>query len=74
VGVESIVVDGLSDPLAILQLGGIGIEEVRALGGRWKDVTIGYQDRKQDADLTTHPEGHCFYSKQVFQKQSFEIE
>lgn len=50
-GVESTVVDGLSDPPAILRPGGIGIEEIRALGGRWKDVTIGYQDRKQDADL-----------------------
>ena len=47
VGVESTVVDGLSDPPAILRPGGIGIEEIRALGGKWTDVTIGYQDRKQ---------------------------
>ena len=50
VGVESTVVDGLSDPPAILRPGGTGIDEIRALGGRWKNVTIGYQDRKQDAD------------------------
>jgi L-threonylcarbamoyladenylate synthase len=56
VGVESTVVDGLSDPPAILRPGGIGIEEIRSLGGRWKDVTIGYEDRKQDAD-TTNGEG-----------------
>ena len=56
VGVESTVVDGLSDPPAILRPGGIGIEEIRALGGRWKNVTIGYEDRKQDAD-TTNGEG-----------------
>ena len=48
VGVESTVVDGLSDPPAILRPGGIGIEEIRALGGRWNSVTIGYQDRMQD--------------------------
>jgi L-threonylcarbamoyladenylate synthase len=55
VGVESTVVDGLSDPPAILRPGGIGIEEIRSLGGRWKNVTIGYQDRKQDTD--TNGEG-----------------
>ena len=47
VGVESTVVDGLSDPPVILRPGGIGIEEIRALGGRWAGVTVGYQDRKQ---------------------------
>ena len=47
VGVESTVVDGLSDPPAILRPGGIGIEEIRALGGPWESVTIGYQDRNQ---------------------------
>jgi L-threonylcarbamoyladenylate synthase len=51
VGVESTVVDGLSNPPAILRPGGIGIEEIRALGGPWKNVTIGYQDRKQDAEM-----------------------
>lgn len=33
VGVESTVVDGLSDPPAILRPGGVGIEEIRKLGG-----------------------------------------
>lgn len=51
VGVESTVVDGLSTPPAILRPGGIGIEEIRALGGPWANVTVGYQDRKQDAEL-----------------------
>lgn len=50
-GVESTVVNGLSDPPAILRPGGIGIEEIRALGGRWKAVTISDHDRKLDADL-----------------------
>ena len=43
VGVESTVVDGLSNPPAILRPGGIGIEEIRACPG-WEDVQIGYKD------------------------------
>lgn len=43
VGVESTVVDGLSDPPAILRPGGIGIEEIRACPG-WENVQVGYQD------------------------------
>ncbi|KAF7508625.1 hypothetical protein GJ744_009017 [Endocarpon pusillum] len=47
VGVESTVVDGLSDPPAVLRPGGVGIEEIRRLGGVWTDVVVGYQDRDQ---------------------------
>lgn len=43
VGVESTVVDGLSEPPAILRPGGIGIEELRACAG-WENVQIGYND------------------------------
>ncbi|PGH06817.1 Sua5/YciO/YrdC/YwlC family tRNA threonylcarbamoyl adenosine modification protein [Polytolypa hystricis UAMH7299] len=43
VGVESTVVDGLSDPPAILRPGGIGIEEIRACPG-WANVRTGYKD------------------------------
>ncbi|CRG84600.1 hypothetical protein PISL3812_01863 [Talaromyces islandicus] len=43
VGVESTVVDGLSDPPAILRPGGIGIEEIRACPG-WEKVKVGYHD------------------------------
>ncbi|KAL1955349.1 hypothetical protein VTO42DRAFT_8631 [Malbranchea cinnamomea] len=43
VGVESTVVDGLSNPPAILRPGGIGIEEIRACPG-WEDVRIAYKD------------------------------
>ncbi|KAN0078870.1 Telomere recombination domain containing protein [Elaphomyces granulatus] len=43
VGVESTVVDGLSDPPAILRPGGIGIEELRTCPG-WENVKIGYHD------------------------------
>ncbi len=49
VGVESTVVDGLSDPPAVLRPGGVVIEEIRALGGVWGDVVVGYQDRDQRA-------------------------
>ncbi|KAI5296009.1 hypothetical protein KEM52_006098 [Ascosphaera acerosa] len=44
VGVESTVVDGLSDPPAILRPGGIGEREIRAVPG-WENVVIGYQDK-----------------------------
>ncbi|KAI5288951.1 hypothetical protein KEM54_004639, partial [Ascosphaera aggregata] len=44
VGVESTVVDGLSNPPAILRPGGIGIEEIRSVPG-WEHIEIGYQDK-----------------------------
>ncbi len=47
VGVESTVVDGSSNPPAVLRPGGVGIEEIRALGGIWADIVVGYQDRDQ---------------------------
>lgn len=43
VGVESTVVDGLSDPPAILRPGGIGIEEIKTCSG-WENVKVGYHD------------------------------
>lgn len=46
VGVESTVVDGLSDPPAVLRPGGIGIEEIRSCKG-WENVRIGYKDGAQ---------------------------
>jgi L-threonylcarbamoyladenylate synthase len=43
VGVESTVVDGLSDPPVILRPGGISIEQLRACHG-WEGVVKGYKD------------------------------
>jgi L-threonylcarbamoyladenylate synthase len=43
VGVESTVVDGLSDPPVILRPGGVGIEEIRACPG-WENVQVAYKD------------------------------
>ncbi len=43
VGVESTVVDGLSDPPVILRPGGIGIDQLRECQG-WENVVIGYKD------------------------------
>ena len=40
VGLESTVVDGLSDPPTILRLGGISPEEIRSLGGPWGNTVI----------------------------------
>lgn len=42
VGVESTVVDGLSDPPLILRPGGISIEQLRSCPG-WENVQIGYK-------------------------------
>lgn len=47
VGVESTVVDGLTDPPAILRPGGIGIEELRQCPG-WENVQVGYNDELLD--------------------------
>ncbi|KAL8375989.1 hypothetical protein RB595_007207 [Gaeumannomyces hyphopodioides] len=46
VGVESTVVDGLSDPPAVLRPGGVGIEEIRACPG-WEGVVRAYRDEAQ---------------------------
>ncbi|KAL9623587.1 MAG: hypothetical protein Q9160_002043 [Pyrenula sp. 1 TL-2023] len=46
VGVESTVVDGLSEPPAVLRPGGVGIDEIRSCGGVWAHVTVGYQDKR----------------------------
>ena len=43
VGVESTVVDGLSDPPAILRPGGISIERIRECEG-WENTIVGYED------------------------------
>ena len=43
VGVESTVVDGLSNPPVILRPGGIGIEQLRSCPG-WENVTVAYND------------------------------
>lgn len=47
VGVESTVVDGLDEPPAVLRPGGVGIEEIRKLGGVWGGVVIGYHGRER---------------------------
>lgn len=46
VGVESTVVDGLSNPPVILRPGGISLEQLRACPG-WESCTVGYKDRAE---------------------------
>ena len=50
IGVESTVVDGLCNPHAILRPGGVGIEDIRALGGEWEKTVIGYNDVKKHGE------------------------
>jgi L-threonylcarbamoyladenylate synthase len=51
VGVESTVVDGTCNPPAILRPGGVGIEDIRALGGEWEKIVIGYNDVKKHVEM-----------------------
>ena len=53
VGLESTVVDGLSSPPTILRLGGVSLEQIRALGGIWRTTVI-YQ--KPTSNGTTEEE------------------
>lgn len=49
VGVESTVVDGLSDPPMLLRPGGVSLEQIKAVGGEpWKNVQVA--KRVADAD------------------------
>ena len=54
VGVESSVVDGLSDPPLVLRPGGIGIEELRRCPG-WEGVTVGYEDSSEKGERPRAP-------------------
>ncbi|RMZ72019.1 translation initiation Sua5 [Pyrenophora seminiperda CCB06] len=47
VGVESTVVDGLSNPPAILRPGGVTVEQLRQCPG-WENVAIGYKDKQAE--------------------------
>ena len=47
VGVESTVVDGLSNPPVVLRPGGVSLEMLRQCPG-WEEVAIGYKDTPQE--------------------------
>ncbi|PVI00508.1 translation factor [Periconia macrospinosa] len=46
VGVESTVVDGLSNPPAVLRPGGVTVEQLRLCPG-WENVVVGYKDKHE---------------------------
>lgn len=46
VGVESTVVDGISDSPTILRPGGVTVEQLRRCPG-WENVTTGYKDKQE---------------------------
>ncbi|KXL45631.1 hypothetical protein M433DRAFT_154280 [Acidomyces richmondensis BFW] len=54
VGVESTVVDGLSDPPLILRPGGISIEQLRECPG-WSNVQIGYKNVAENGSKPVAP-------------------
>ena len=47
IGVESTVVDGLSDPPLILRPGGVSIDMLRQCQG-WEGITVGYMDAAEE--------------------------
>ena len=47
VGVESTVVDGLSNPPVVLRPGGVSLEALRQCPG-WEEVVVGYKDTPQE--------------------------
>ena len=54
VGVESTVVDGLSDPPTILRPGGISIEQLKECLG-WESTVIGYKDGPESGKAPRAP-------------------
>ena len=54
VGVESTVVDGLSNPPSILRPGGISIDQLRECEG-WENVVLGYMDKSQTGQTPRAP-------------------
>ena len=54
VGVESTVVDGLTNPPSILRPGGISIDQLRECDG-WENVILGYMDRAQKGQVPRAP-------------------
>ncbi|KAL2889217.1 trna threonylcarbamoyladenosine biosynthesis protein [Ceratocystis lukuohia] len=56
VGVESTVVDGLSNPPAILRPGGVSIDEIRECPG-WENVVVGYKDHSEVGKATPRAPG-----------------
>ncbi|KAB8282019.1 DHBP synthase RibB-like alpha/beta domain-containing protein [Yarrowia lipolytica] len=63
VGVESTVVDGLSDPPMLLRPGGVSLEQIREHGGeKWKNVLVGRANAKTDEAVRTPGMKYKHYS------------
>lgn len=56
VGVESTVVDGLSEPPAVLRPGGVSLDELRSCPG-WENVVKGYKDHSEDGSAAPRAPG-----------------
>lgn len=63
VGVESTVVDGLSDPPMLLRPGGVSLEQIREFGGeKWKNVLVGRANAQTDEVVRTPGMKYKHYS------------
>lgn len=56
VGVESTVVDGLSEPPAVLRPGGVSMDELRSCPG-WGTVVKGYKDHSEEGNAAPRAPG-----------------
>lgn len=63
VGVESTVVDGLSEPPMLLRPGGVSLEQIREHGGeRWSNVLVGKANAQSDEVVKTPGMKYKHYS------------
>ncbi|ANB14426.1 Sua5p [Sugiyamaella lignohabitans] len=63
IGVESTVVDGLSNPPMLLRPGGVSIEQIREFGGpSWQNVVVGRATAKSDEVVRTPGMKYKHYS------------
>lgn len=54
IGVESTVVDGLSQPPALLRPGGLSLEQIRTVPG-WEDTQVAYKNKAETASQPRAP-------------------
>jgi L-threonylcarbamoyladenylate synthase len=78
VGVESTVIDGLSDPPMLLRPGGISLEQIKAIGGEpWKNIRVAKRVADLDEPVKTPGMKYKHYSptaKVVLVEQESNIE
>lgn len=63
VGVESTVVDGLSDPPMLLRPGGLSLEEIKKFGGeKWQNIKVAKRNAEENEQVRTPGMKYKHYS------------